>query len=351
MQTGRNPVHAILAILIAATLFASCAERTAPVTDRSLSDGRYDGEYSPAGDSSGMEAVIRSVKKLYSVSQYTTWQFSKAARVTPYHLFSGTFRKLALGTISTQETVFGTATILPGAQGTVALLTCAHVVTARDTLISFYDPDSETSIGYIRSISLKEKQENWVKDLPSCGPFTVLASDATTDIAILSKPCETLKIPAPAFPFPMGHAGELRWGSVVYIFGYPLGNPIVTRSVVSKPNPADPTEFSIDALLNKGFSGGVILAVRDGMPHFELVGIVKSVSSKEEYYLKPASDDKKYYEVFPYTGEIHIGTGETVSYGLNYVIPAETIRAFCSTHKDELARAGISPELFLPPKK
>jgi hypothetical protein len=351
MQTGRHILPIILAILVASCLLASCADKTAPARNPGLTDGRYDGEYPASGDSSGMETVIRSVKKLYSVSHYTTWQFSKEARVTPYHLFSGAFRKLALGTISTQETVFGTATILPSAPGTVALLTCAHVVTARDTLISFFDPDSETSIGYIRSISLKEKQENWVKDLSPCGPFPVLASDAATDIAILSKPCEAPGTAAPAFPFPMGHAGELRWGSVVYIFGYPLGNPAVTRAIVSKPDPADAPEFSVDALLNKGFSGGVILAVRDGMPHFELVGMVKSVSSKEEYYLRPASDDKKYYEVFPYTGEIHIGTSETVSYGLNYVIPAETIRAFCSMHKDELARAGISTELFFPPKK
>ncbi|MCK9203995.1 MAG: hypothetical protein M0P58_06080 [Bacteroidales bacterium] len=48
-------------------------------------------------------------------------------------------------------------------------------------------------------------------------------------------------------------------------------------------------------LLNKGFNGGTILAVRDGIPNFELVGLVKSISTKREYVLCPRNDMNVYY--------------------------------------------------------
>ena len=67
MQTGRHTFQTILAILAASCLLASCTDKTTPAHNLGLTDGRYDGEYPASGDSSGMETVIRSVKKLYSV--------------------------------------------------------------------------------------------------------------------------------------------------------------------------------------------------------------------------------------------------------------------------------------------
>ena len=198
----------------------------------------------------------------------------------------------------------------------------------------------------IKSISIKEKQENWVRDLGSCGSFTLLASDPETDIAILGKSCEVPDTPPLVFPYPYGKAEELEWGSFVYIFGYPMGNPVVTKAIVSKSVKGDSGDFTVDALLNKGYSGGIILAIRDGVPNFELVGMVKSVSSEEEYYLRPSSDDKKYYEIFPYRDDIYVGSLEQVHYGINFIVPAGKILDFYLKNREELIREGYDLDPF-----
>ena len=45
--------------------------------------------------------------------------------------------------------------------------------------------------------------------------------------------------------------------------------------------------FLVDAVFNRGYSGGIVLAIRDGVPNFELVGLVKSVPAEYEYVMKP----------------------------------------------------------------
>ncbi len=335
-----------LCLLIVLLTFSSCMNREFRTYRKSLSDGRYDTEF-PSGDAApAIAALSRSEKKIYSVSHYTTWQFDRSSRILRYQVSSGEFRKLAVGTISTQETVVGTGTIMLASEGRVALLTCAHVVESPDTLISWYDPANEDQLPVVRSISIREKQENWVRDLGDCGPFTVLASDPADDIAILGRRCTPEGTPPTVFPCLFGHSEELEWGTFVYIFGYPMGNPVVTKALVSKPNGGDTGDFTVDALLNKGFSGGIILAIRDGVPNFELVGMVKSVSSGDEYYLRPASDDKKYYEIFPYRGDVFVGSRELVSYGINFTVPTGKILSFYNRNRDELLRQGFNLDAF-----
>jgi len=325
----------------------SCVNKTMRTWQESLRDGRYDSEFPSRNASPEIETITHSVRKLYNVSHYTTYQFTHEARVSKFNIRDGSFRKYAFGTISTQESGFGTATMLYSEGNKVALLTCAHVVLRPDTLISLYDPIPGDPATWVRSISILEKQENWIKDFYDCGSFVILAADMDKDIAILGKECEHLDKPVEVFSYPKGNAKELGWGSFVYLIGYPMGTPVVTKALVSKPNPASPQEFTVDALLNKGFSGGVILAIRDGVPNFELVGMIKSVSSTREYYLKPESDDQTYYQVFPYSGTVHVGSLEQVQYGLNYVIPMEEIRAFYSDHREGLVRDGYNLDSVL----
>ena len=330
----------------ALTALSGCADREFGAYRKSLSDGRYDSEFPSRNASTEIGAIAQSVKKVYCVSRYTTWQFNRGARVLPYHLATGSYAKMAVGTISTQETAFGTGTVILAEAGRVAVLTCAHVMTAPDTVITWYDPENEDQMPVIKSISIKEKQENWVRDLGECGTFTVLAADPLMDVAILGKYCG-FQEPAPVmFPYPFGSSGELEWGSFVYLFGYPMGNPVVTKALVSKLVKGDPGDFTVDALLNKGFSGGIILAIRDGVPNFEFVGMVKSVSSEDDYYLRPASDNRKYYELFPYDGEAYVGSIEQVHYGLNYVVPSGKILAFYNKNREMLKRSGYDLDPF-----
>ena len=338
--------YIILFSLILLFTSTGCVDKKLTVISEGFSDGRYDSEFPLRNASSEIEKITHSVKKLYCVSSYTTYQFKKEAKITAYHLRQGTYKKAAWGVISTRETTFGTATVIGFTNSHVALLTCAHVIHSPDTLIAYYETSESDPLIYIKSFSVKEKQENWVKDLSSFGSFPILAADLASDIAILGKKSETPMDTVFTFPYPAGKAKELEWGSFVYVLGYPLGNLIVTKGIVSLPPNRPLGEFTLDALLNKGYSGGIILAIRDGVPNFELVGIVKTVNSSPDQFLKPEKNDHPYADYLPYTGDIFVGTSEIIQYGLNSVVPFEAIRGFYQKNRKELVKDGFDLDGF-----
>ena len=337
------PILVILVILV--ILLSGCRNKVTS-SDKQAAHSRYVSGF-PTGNLSGaIEAVTRSVKKIYSVSSYETYQFRREDRITPYHLQLGYFKQKAWGIISTNETVFGTATVIGSQKPKVALLTCAHVVTSPDTLISYFDPATGETTHYIQRISIKTKQENWVKDLGDCGSFNVIAADESADIAILGNTCDGITDTIPQLTSPAGQASDLGWGNFVYILGYPLGNQTITSGIVS-PSPKRPSgEFSVDALLNKGYSGGIILAIHTGLLNFELVGMVITVSSSVDEYLKPSSDGAATPEWIPYTGNVYVAKNNNIQYGLNEVVPMESIREFYAKNRAGIVTAGYNLDEF-----
>jgi hypothetical protein len=350
-RTMISPRYVCIFYLFLLFSFSGCVNYKLSLLSKGLKDGHYDSEFPSANSSTAIEQITHSVKKLYCVSSYSTYQFKREAKVTRFHLWNGTYKKAAWGVISTNETTFGTATIMGHADSRVALLTSAHIIHSPDTLIGYYETTEEDPLLYIKSFSVKEKQENWVKDLSSCGPFQVLASDLSSDIAILGKKCESTKDTIIPFSYPAGKARELEWGNFVYALGYPLGNLIVTKGIVSLPVYRQSGEFTLDALLNKGFSGGIILAIRDGVPNFELVGIIKSVNAVQDQFLKPSEDNNPYADYIPYKGDIFVGRSERIQYGLNAVVPFEVIQDFYQKHRMELVKDGFNLDGFFNPAK
>ncbi len=327
-------------------MFSGCVNHNINAAKKEGPANGYSSCFPTENASVQIETVTRSVKKVYSVSSYTTYQFKRDAHITGYHLQQGNYKKASWGVVSTNETVFGSATIIGNADSRVALLTCAHIVISPDTLISYFEPTDGDPSRYIQSISIKEKQENWVKEISSCGTFRVLASDVSSDIAILGKNCESLTDTVIPFPYLTGHARNLAWGSFVYVFGYPLGSQAVTTGIVSLAPKRPMGEFSIDALLNKGYSGGIILAIRSGMSNFELTGMVKTVNSTREEFLKPSSDQQRSPDWLPYTGELFVGRSDNIQYGLNAVVPIESIIGFYKKNREELISAGYNLDNF-----
>jgi len=327
-------------------VFTGCVKNKIGTAKKETNHGRYGSEFPTRNASDEIEEITRSVKKVYSVSHYTTYQFRQEAKITGYQIQNGTYKKAAWGVISTNETVFGTATVIGFSNSQVALLTCAHIVNSPDTLINYFEPAGENPTRYIQRFSVKEKQENWVKDISSCGSFQILAIDIPNDIAILGKKCETLTDTVVPFSYPSGRAKELTWGSFVYVFGYPMGGMVVTRGIVSPAAKRPMGEFSVDALLNKGFSGGIIVALRDGVPNFELVGMVITVNSSREEFLKPASGQPHTPDWFPYKGEMFVGKSDNIQYGLNAVVPFESIIDFYKTHRQDVIANGYNLDGF-----
>lgn len=326
--------------------FSACVGKKKIINDGGFQHGSYSSKFPSAEVSGELERITNTVKKIYSVSSYTTYQFRRDSKITGYQLANGSYKKAAWGILSTNETVSGTATVIAHSGSRFALLTCAHIISSPDTLITWFEAPAENPVKYIQSFSVKEKQENWVRDLSPCGPFTVLASDIKEDIAILGKKCEGFTDTLEAFPYPAGHARALGWGSFVYVFGFPFGNQMITSGIVSPVQKRSKGEFSVDALLNKGFSGGIIIALRNGVPDFELVGMVKSVNSSREEFLKPNPERNVSLDWLPYGGEIFVGKSELVQYGLNATVPMEAIVDFYKRNRVMLMNNGFNLDHF-----
>jgi hypothetical protein len=339
----------ILLLLALLLPWASCTERPIQQFSRVMSDGRYDSEFPSQNSSREIATIAGSVMKLYSIARYTTYQFTREIHVTRHVIQSGSFRRLAFGVISTSETTFGTATILFRDENRIALLTCAHLVNAPDTLYSWHDPVSHDPGQYVRSIAIKERQEHYIRELASCGSFGILAIDSGLDVALIGRTCDGLKEEVKPFPYALGAATQLEWGCFVYVMGYPLGIPVVTKGIVSAPNNTPRGGFTIDALLNKGFSGGIILAIRDGIPNFELVGIVRSIASEREYYLKPEDPfgTREYSPHIPFRGDPYVETREFITYGVNYIVPIEVIRDFYRENREIMINSGYNLDAII----
>lgn len=341
----------IFYLLLLCLAYTCCINKTMKPVHKILKDGRYNSEFPYSNASREIESITHSIRKLYRISYYTTYLFTTDTRMTGDLVRSGKFKKMALGVIRAQESVSGTATVILKTDQRIALLTCAHILSSPDTLISYFPPSSEDPINYMKSISVKDKEELFVKDFPACGTFVTLAADLKNDIAIIGKKCEEVQDTS-VFSYPLGHARELAWGNFVYILGYPYVGLMITKGIVSKPSGLNSGSFTVDALLNKGFSGGIILAICDGAPIFELVGLVKSVSVKREYVLRPKNDINFYYsDKAPYSDEEFVGTSEVLNYGINYVVPAEDLITFYTRNRDELIKNGYYLDSFFRPGK
>jgi hypothetical protein len=155
---------------------------------------------------------------------------------------------------------------------------------------------------------------------------------------------EPLSFEHPQFSYPIGNSDELTWGNFVYIFGFPIHNKMLTRAIVSRPSVSNKRTFMVDAVLNRGASGGMVLAVRDGVPNFELIGIVSSFNAERTFVLSPKElyNDQTYQVDSRYEGNLYIGETKNIKYGMTKVVTIEAIRNSIFEHEEKINAAGYS---------
>ncbi len=225
----------------------------------------------------------------------------------------------------------GTGTVIYFNEGKVGILTCAHVVEFPDTIISYFADSDGGFTKFVQVIFLKESQSIYVAGFPEGSEFELLVSDKKSDLAIIGKDYKALSdLRFPVFNYPVGKGKELDWGSFVYIFGYPIHQQMVTKAIVSNPNRDEFGSFLVDAVVNNGMSGGIVLAIRDGVPNFELVGMIQWVPEEEENILVPKAlkNNERYNPIVPYKGEEYVKRYSSIRYGIARVISAEKISSF-----------------------
>lgn len=326
-----------------AVMLLSCAASGPRERPPAEADGKYDVEFPGQPLGSEIEQIGDAVKMLSCIAYYKVYPFDEKEKVglemvNPSRLSERAGRSSYINT-----SLAASATVLLYEKRHVLVLTCAHVLTFPDTIVSYHlGPDAKPG-PYIRHFSLKEKQTNFVAVFPEGGELEILAVDRQADIALLGKEFGA-EYPGriTSFSYPFGSARELGWGTFVYTFGFPSGFKMLTHGLVSSPNKDKTGSFLIDAAFSRGFSGGPILAIRDGSPNFELVGLVRMVSGHVTYVLTPQSNSGTidYESGTPYAGEIFVERKTEIEYGVTQAAPVEQIREIIEENSNLLTGKG-----------
>jgi hypothetical protein len=315
-----------------------------------LQDGKYDSEFPYKGASKELREISQTVHRINSTAFYKTYLFDQSAEVINENLDVADLSKITTSEGYADQSTSGTGTAIFFSEGKIAILTCAHVVNDPDTIISYFTDEEGQLTEYIEAIFIKERQSIYAAGFPEGSEFEILAVDNKTDLAVIGRDYKSLSnIKFPIFNYPLGLAKELDWGSFVYVFGYPINNQMVTKAIVSNPNKDELGSFLIDAVINNGMSGGVVLAIRDGVPNFEMVGMIQWVPEVEENVLAPKKlkNNESYNPIVPYEGKEYVKRFSSIRYGIARVISVEAIKKFFTDNREKLYEKKYYFEKFM----
>lgn len=347
MNAAYRITFRLSAAMVLILLMTSCSRTTYETVYPTLSDGRYDSEFPYRNCSGQLEEIAASLVKLDVLVFYQTYTFAPESRVTMAMVMErDDAGALASATDIFSESVGGTAITMQYDNQRIAYLSCAHIVDYPDTVVTYYPyPDEQ----YIQVMGVKARQQNNIGNSPPGGELEILALDSRTDVAILGKEVEgQADNSIVVFDYPLGESQELEWGSFVYVMGFPLGHAMITRGIVSDPGRIRKGTLLIDAMFNKGFSGGPVVAVRDGVPNFEMVGMVRSSAALEKYYLAPAEEEGMEDISFgePFTGEMKILKEKDIQYGITFSVTTADLRKFYDERREDLLGKGYDLDGF-----
>jgi hypothetical protein len=292
-----------------------------------------------------LEEISESIKLINNLTFYKVYSFPKG-EITNKELGQKGLLEKALAVSTISQTSSGTATIISVSSTKVALLTAAHIISYPDTIVNYFSNNGiETK--FIESVLIKERQKIY-SDLPGGGLLRNIAKDDKNDIAIVGNSFRHVT-PIEFHPlmYKLGNAKELKWGSFVYIFGFPVHNKMVTHAIVSNPDFDGEGAFFIDAVINRGASGGLILAIRGSVPNFEIVGIVSAVPAERNYVLTPnkTSANENFILGESYEGKMTVEQINFLKYGVSRVVPVEKIREFIKKYDKKMKEQGYVIDL------
>ena len=337
-------------LLFVCLLSLSCSTTSYRDVYPMLIDGKYDSEFPYRGCSVQLEQISESVRMISCIAYYKSLVFPLEAKVRIKDIHDPFLKEKAEKEVYLNQTASGSATVIYCQNNKIALLTCAHVVDFGDTVFTFYHGEDRKQTEFIQSIAVKDRQTNYVATIQGVHNLEILSLDRENDLVIVGQRIETPIIPAvTVFNYPIGKAKELEWGAFVYMFGYPSGYRIVTKAIVSSPNRDKYGTFLTDAVFSRGFSGGIVLAIRDGVPNFELVGMMKLVPGHQQYFLTPAKEGEQveFDPSITFKGDIYAESRTDIIYGVAPAIPIELIVDFLKTNQQKLIGEGYDFRSFL----
>lgn len=355
IRKGREKAMQNLYYLIALLCFGGCAAQyvLAP-------DGEYDYRVPVGrGDArTGFETLFASTVKVVWTPQYANVFYTHDMRDDRGFLLhlplrdenSPTGYRLARDGI--RETVdsyskVGTALVIArqsvANQYNVAVaLTNAHVVTAPDT-IRYFKRDArgmETTVLERISIKISTSLHVVNRDGESISA-KIVRLDPEADLALLKLTIPHLMRKPVPFLLRLGKTSDLQWGNFVYIVGHPKNKMRLTAGTVSLDEEDD--RFFVDAAIRAGYSGGPVVAVRDGLPNFELVGLCRGASTETYRLLVPHQRINEGTVISPdLLDQISVEEREVVEPGLGFVVSIEAVKRFLLDSREPLREIGVN---------
>lgn len=333
----KNSTRILSLFLIVLIVSCSSSKKT---TESIIIDDGYTSIFPNVETSDELELISKSLILINNLTFYDSYLFLDSTITSKDMKIRDVFTD-AMMVSTINKTSSGTGTIVGINGNTVSLLTAAHIVSYPDTIVTYYIKNGKIT-DQIETIMIKQRQ-NIYSNLPEGGRLKLIAYDDKNDIAIVgNKFNEINPIRFPLFNYKLGNAEDLNWGDFVYVFGYPMHNKIVTRGIVSMPNKDNLDNFMVDALINRGSSGGLVLALRGDASNFELVGIVSSVPAEKKFVLSPSIPTRE-LNLLPgtiYDGEMTIEKLDGIRYGIGKIVSAEAIRKFLIENESELVNQG-----------
>jgi len=312
----------IIHLLIYILVFSGCFREVIEVGQTTqVSDGMYDSEYPARPVSAYVKQILRSVHLVSVLAFYRSYSFTQEEAMTAALIQNHTINLETRKNTVFEQPASGTATLIYKDQNKMAFLTCAHIVNLPDTIISYYEDDIRNGQPAVKQFITKVRQTGNIINQPVAYDFEILAMDEEKDLALIGKDIEPADMnalnqspesklyqPISVLNLPLGAAQELDWATFVYVIGFPRAKKMISSALVSSPNYDLDNSFILDGAMQKGISGGLVIALRDGLPNFEWVGMAIGISGKVQYALVP--ELQKYVNEWeiqgPYSGQIHV---------------------------------------------
>lgn len=327
-------------ILLFPVLFFSCSTSYKNVFPN-LNDGKYDSEFPYMQASKQLEEISNTIQRVNCIAFYDSYQLNENSKLKRAGLTESLIQKNLKQKVLYERTSSGTATILSNENGNVALLTAAHIVNFPDTIITYLSDANGFYTDNVESISIKQNQKIYIAGFPNGSEVNILLINNDIDVALLgNKYKPSFSITLHVFNFPFGNARELDWGDFVYFLGYPLNYKMISKGIVSNPSYDKDGSFLIDGVVNRGFSGGIVLAIRDGVPNFELVGIIQWMPEETYSVLTPPKSLANYNKLIPYHGDQFVDQLKLYKYGITKVIPINLIKNYFLKNEKFLIEKG-----------
>lgn len=334
----------IYCILLLFAVFSSCADPLQQAQPLYKSQ-KYTIAY-PSGDMANqIETVLKSVKKLSTNSIYTAYHFNFDQNISKESVGQLNLESEANSISYFNESSSGTATILTYDSNRILVLTCAHIGDFPDTIFTTFHDDEDR----ISSVAVRGRSDFFIRGIPGGDELDELIRDRKKDLVLYGKQYSSQQeFQLLQLNIPLGKLRKLQWGSFVYLAGFPMGVKMVTRGIVSLFESSQKDMYLIDAIFNRGFSGGLVLAYKQGTNQMEWVGLVKSVSADSYFRLKPSEKKTKYTdENRPYHDELYLVRTVDINYGVTYAISPDVIQSFLKENKYKLEQAGFNISRWL----